>query len=81
MPADYAPMAFQVDRDTARMLIGAISYAPPLEHTVYAAALDEERKQKKAAKKATQLDDAASINSFSSRISLLKSKFPRKHRA
>ncbi len=56
MPADYYTMGFQVDREAAKVLVSAISYAAPTESTLYAAALEaeEERKRKKAAKKAAR---------------------------
>ena len=69
------------DRQTARQMVAAIQYVPTPEETAYAAALEQERKDRKAAKKGRKqhlVSDTASVSSFGSTVSLLKFKFSRK---
>ena len=76
-------MGYSVDRATAREMIAAMKYAPPLEQTAYAFTAEEQQRQaRKAAKKSRLASDTASISSFSSTVGLLKSKLStRKYRA
>jgi len=89
MVADFTKMGYQVDRETAREMIAALSYNAALDQTAYAHALEQQRKEredreayraaKKAAKRAARQSDTASVNSFGSTVSLLRSKLSRKH--
>lgn len=77
-------MSFAYDRQTARKMVAAIQYVPTPEETAYVEALEQERKERKAAKKARKqylASDTASVSSFSSTVGLLKSKFSRKQSA
>jgi len=78
---DYSAMNCSYDRKTAREMVAAISYIPTAEETAYAEALEQDRKDRKAAKKARKqylTSDTASVSSFGSTVGLLKSKFSRK---
>ena len=80
---DYAAMNCSYDRKTAREMVAAISYIPTAEETAYAEALEQDRKDRKAAKKARKqylASDNASVSSFGSTVGLLKSKLSRKSR-
>lgn len=82
MPGDYYPAGLQVDRESAREMISAITFASSLDQTAFAFTAERERKARKqaaAARKARLPDsDAASVSSFSSTMGLLKRKFSRR---
>ncbi len=87
MPGDM-PAGLQIDRESARSMISAITYVPPLDHTAFAYTAQQERKTRKAAAAAAaakkvrmQDSDAVSVSSFSSTVGLLKGKLSRRDKS